>query len=224
MSPELGETYKMAREEITGKSFSRLTAVRYIGKNKHSQPMWLFRCDCGNECTVVRAHAVSGHTKSCGCFSLETTVRRSTVHGHNRVKRRTAEYRAWANMHQRCSNEQVKNFNNYGGRGITVDPHWDSFENFIADLGPKPTPKHTLERIDNDLGYSKSNCRWATRREQANNTRDNRLLTVDGVSQTLAQWARETNISPSALYRRFTSGWHADWLLVPFPGMTFWEG
>jgi hypothetical protein len=109
-------------------------------------------------------------------------------------------------------------------RGIIVCERWSSFENFLADMGPKPSPKHQMDRINNDGNYEPGNCRWATPIEQANNTRANHLLTVDGRTLTISEWAREANINPKALSARIKYGWHPDWLLVPFPGMAFWEG
>jgi hypothetical protein len=128
-------------------------------------------------------------------------------------------------MHDRCTKEKRDSYKHYGGRGITVCEHWNEFENFFADMGPKPSPEHEIDRYpNNDGNYEPGNCRWATRTQQTNNTRVNRLLTVDGQTMTVSEWAREANIHPSALHWRIKSGWHSDWILMPFPGMTFWTG
>jgi hypothetical protein len=134
------------------------------------------------------------------------------------------EGRAFYDMHNRCRNPNTIGWENWGGRGITVCDRWNDFDVFLADMGRRPSPQHSLDRIDNELGYSPQNCRWATRIEQNNNSRSNRRLTIDGREATIAEHAREANIHPDVLRRRIKRGWHPDWLLVPFPGMAFWEG
>lgn len=115
---------------------------------------------------------------------------------------RTPEHRIWINMRSRCTNPQDENYKNYGGRGIGVCVRWIKFENFLVDMGPRPTPRHSLDRKNNDKGYYKRNCRWATRREQQNNLRSNRLITYKGKTQTLAAWAREVGkLSRTIKYR-----------------------
>ena len=114
----------------------------------------------------------------------------------------TKVYRCWQSMKQRCLNKNDIGYKNYGGRGITVCPEWlNSFKNFYADMGKKPEGL-SLDRIDNDGNYCKENCRWATLEEQHNNTRANRFLTYNNKTQTMAQWAREFNISSSTLFGR----------------------
>jgi hypothetical protein len=110
-------------------------------------------------------------------------------------------------MRQRCANPRDKAWPNYGGRGITVDPRWDSFAVFIADLGPSPSPKHSLERVDNNLGYGPTNCVWATRTVQNRNSRHNRLLTIGGKTRTVAEWAETTGTPRSVIYNRLWRGW-----------------
>jgi hypothetical protein len=127
-------------------------------------------------------------------------------------------------MHTRCRNENAANYRLYGARGISVCERWGQFEAFLSDMGPKPSARHQIDRIDNSGNYEPGNCRWATPVEQANNTRANHLLTIDGQTMTIVEWAREANILPVTLRRRIKDGWHPDWLLMPFPGMAFWEG
>lgn len=117
--------------------------------------------------------------------------------------RKKQVYRVWNAMIQRCTDPKASNYHNYGGRGITVDPLWlESVENFYADMGDPPTPAHTLERNDNDEGYTKTNCRWATKTEQANNRRTCVFLTFNGKTQTITQWSRELNIPPMTITAR----------------------
>lgn len=125
-------------------------------------------------------------------------------HGMNK----SPEHRTWVHMRQRCTNESRRDFKFYGGRGIKVCDRWnEAFLNFFADMGPKPSPAHTIERIDGNVGYEPGNCRWATQQEQAENTSATVLLELGGKSQTLTAWARELGMSSSTLCRRLASGW-----------------
>jgi AraC-like DNA-binding protein len=118
----------------------------------------------------------------------------------------TPEYKAWQMMHQRCSNPKAQAFDNYGGRGIVVAMRWSSFERFIEDMGPRPSSRHTLERIDNDAGYSKRNCRWATYKENESNRRNSHKLTFRGETLTVTQWAERLGISDTTLFTRLKKG------------------
>lgn len=119
-------------------------------------------------------------------------------------------------MRQRCRDANCASFKNYGGRGIRVCERWKSFENFMADMGPKPSPKHSIERKDNDGNYEPDNCIWATRIEQANNRRGNHLITIGGETKTAAEWGRVANLHPKTIYNRLRLGWPEDRLLTPF--------
>jgi hypothetical protein len=218
-----------ALRDITGQRFGRLTALhmttRGSQKPRRQQERWMCKCECdGKEVEVAKAHLMSGHTQSCGCLQIEICKRNAT-HGHAAGGKVSSEYRTWAGMHDRCTGKNRVDYKRYGGRGITVCERWGQFEAFLADMGLKPSPRHQIDRFpDNNGNYEPSNCRWATPTEQANNTRANRLLTADGQTLTIAEWARETNIHPRALRMRLRRGWHPDWILMPFPGMTFWTG
>jgi hypothetical protein len=124
------------------------------------------------------------------------------------------EYMAWKGMRARCYNRKSKDYADWGGRGITVCDHWrNSFEAFYRDMGPRPSAEHSLDRVDNDGPYSPDNCRWATSTEQNKNRRErkprsiDRLLTYDGRTQTIAQWARECSLPYEAFRRRIDKGW-----------------
>jgi hypothetical protein len=110
-------------------------------------------------------------------------------------------------MVKRCTNENSRDYRRYGARGITLDARWLKFENFFADMGERPTDRHTLERKDNSKGYSPENCVWATRKEQANNTRRNRTLTFGGKTQTIAQWAGQLGLPEKLISTRLRRGW-----------------
>lgn len=152
--------------DITNQRFGRLVAIRHVGNDVRSKRIWLCQCDCKNEKHIRAGDLRSGKTKSCGCLQIENGSFRST-HGQTG----TPEYLAWAGMLTRCNNPKSSNFEYYGGRGIKVCERWLQYENFFADMGQKPTPTHTLDRINVDGNYEPANCRWATKKEQAKNKR-----------------------------------------------------
>lgn len=176
-----------------GDKFNRLTAIKFSYRDKNSFQYWLFKCDCGNE-KVIRVYRVKiGTTKSCGCYGKEIIIKHGMFG--------TRVYYSWAGMKSRCLNKNNPAYKNYGGRGITVCPEWMDFKNFYADMGEMPENK-SLDRIKNNLGYCKGNCRYATRIEQQNNTRKNVFITYKCKTQTISQWSRELNINDGTLRDR----------------------
>lgn len=130
-------------------------------------------------------------------------------------------YNAWVAMRQRCYNKNLKGHRHYGGRGIRVCKRWrgeDGFANFMEDMGPRPSAKHSLDRIDNDGNYTPKNCRWATRRQQQNNRRTNHFLTYKGVTKSVSQWSRATGISKNTILMRVRAGWSTSDSLRESPG------
>jgi len=140
-----------------------------------------------------------------------------TRHGASHYGENNGAYRVWKGMRQRCNNPHTIGWKDYGGRGITVCPEWDSFEQFLADMGPRPSKEYSLDRLDNEQGYSKANCRWATTTEQGANRRGNRFLEYDGRRLTLAQWAQETGIPYATLRDRIANGWSPERILTTTP-------
>lgn len=167
---------------------------------------WLCECDCGNK-IIVSSHSLnaalkgSGGTRSCGCLNREKPIK----HGLHLSR----VYRIWASMIQRCTNQKNPSYSSYGGRNVTVCDEWKDFQVFFADMG-HPADNLTLDRINNELGYSKSNCRWATKKVQGNNRRTNLYLTHDGRTKTLAQWADATGLTTWCINSRLKSGWSVD--------------
>lgn len=163
-------------------------------------------CDCGKTCTPQRNSLRAGHTLSCGCLARENSVklgRSGMTHG----KSSNPEFWAWHAMRQRCENANHPEFFRYGARGITVCERWKKSDNFLDDMGPKPSPRHSLERTNNSLGYSPENCKWATPDVQSRNTRRNRMITFEGRTQIMTDWAIEKGLRPDALWSRLSSGW-----------------
>lgn len=161
-------------KDHTGQRFGRLVVVERVENNRFGHVQWACRCDCGGAVVVDAGHLRSAHTQSCGCVGAEKIGKLSRTHGLSLSSGPNPSYSVWKSMRKRCNNKNSASYKYYGGRGITVCPEWDSFENFLRDMGPKP-PGLTLERIDNEKGYSLSNCRWATIAEQNRNSRNTKL-------------------------------------------------
>lgn len=194
---------------FVGDRFNRLVVVAEV--TGHRRRMIVCRCDCGVERTLRLDHVRGGLIKSCGCYRREACLdpdrvekRLAAVRTHGGYK--DPEYGVWESMKARCENPKHENYHRYGGRGIAVCERWKDYSNFIADMGPRPTPLHTIDRVNNELGYEPGNCRWATHAEQMRNTRRNINITIGGVTKCLADWARERGIYPSTVRLRILRG------------------
>jgi hypothetical protein len=174
--------------DITGRRFGRLVVIGLAGSTKQDLLKWECRCDCGKVTIVVGTSLRSGKTRSCGCLQRDRAHETFFKHGHASITGRSFEYAIWANVVQRTTNPNHRYWRYYGGRNppVPLCERWRTFENFLADMGPKPSSKHTLERIDNTKGYEPANCEWRTRKEQARNTRRNRIVTIDGITACLS--------------------------------------
>lgn len=188
-------------------------------KGKRKREFAVCRCSCGNIKTVSIDSVKNGNTKSCGCLASEMATQKgiaSTRHGYARhVRHRNSSWRAWESMRGRCNNSRAQYFKHYGGRGITVSEDWNTFENFLRDMGERPE-NTSLDRIDVNGNYEKGNCRWATAKEQMRNRRNNRMVTFNGVLVTVAELAEKANMPYGTMHTRICSlGWSVEDAVKP---------
>ena len=189
----------------TGQRFGSIVVIGRAQRPSHliseKAWWWSYRCDCGR----IGQARNSDLVKKTSCPHCSKRQRRTT-HG----MKGTSIYGVWRNMLDRCTNPNHKSFHHYGGRGIEVAPAWKSFERFYADVPPKPEGRYQLDRIDNEKGYEPGNVRWVTPRRNSRNRRDNKLISWQGKTLCMADWAEETGIPYRALKQRFQKGWTAD--------------
>lgn len=185
-------------KDLSGKTFGRLQVLGYAGSNGR-RSLWACKCACGVERIVKSDSLVSGRTTSCGCRKLETSKENCAKYG---IKPRhgmtgTPEHKTWMGMIERCTSDKPR-YSAHFGRGITVCERWMQFENFFADMGHRPSNRHSLDRINNDGDYEPGNCRWAVAQTQQRNRRKSRFLIVDGVKKSLMEVAAELGMKKSA--------------------------
>ena len=205
----------MADNNLLGQRFGRLTIISGVTSDDNRNARWLCLCECGTSTIVAARNLKSGGTRSCGCLHDEASSSRwrskkhpNYKHGDCTRKGAAPEFMSWVNMLSRCYNPKAKNFQDYGGRGITVCDDWHNYVNFLSSMGRRPSPYHSIERIDNNGGYDPLNCRWATRKEQANNRRTNHNITFNNHTMTMTEWARRAGIKRSTLWMRIIHyGW-----------------
>ena len=188
--------------QLLGKSFGRLLVKARLPNTRRGGTVWACVCACGKNHQVIGRDLVNGHTKSCGCWCAETRKTVHVTHG----KSGTRAHGSWSYMIQRCTNSNNGNWHRYGGRGITVCKRWRSFENFLADMGERPLGL-SLDRKDNNGHYTPDNCRWATRKQQSENSSHPKMLTHDGKTKNMKAWAKELGLAPSTLCMRLHKGW-----------------
>lgn len=188
--------------DLTGEVYFRLLV---LGIDPENSRRWMCKCSCGNEISVRKNGLRYGSAKSCGCFKSEQISASKKQHGQSSNANRSGTYSSWASMKTRCSNPKRPNYHNYGGRGIRVCDRWQEFSNFLEDMGDRPVGL-TLERIDVDGHYCPENCRWASRKEQARNSRTNVLISVGGEYKPIAQASEETGVSRHTYYNQIAKG------------------
>lgn len=185
------------RVDLSGNRYGRLLVTEFtrvaVSPCGSKNSVWRCLCDCGKFIDVLAVSLKSGNTASCGCYKLESITKHSLCD--------SATYKSWSGMKSRCLNPKTPLYYRYGGRGIKVCDRWLDFNNFLADMGERPHGA-SLDRINNNGDYEPSNCRWATRKEQANNTSSNNRITFNGVTKNLHEWASALRISTASLHKR----------------------
>ena len=165
-----------------GTKFNRLTVLGTYTESKKYKAICV--CDCGKFTTVFRSNLTRGHTKSCGCLSVEVYREREIIHGHKPFGKPSKTYNSWRGIIDRCLNKNSTTYYKYGAKGITVCDRWKTFSNFLEDMGERPEGK-SIDRIDNFKGYELKNCRWATNLEQAHNKRPKVKMTYDDTTSVV---------------------------------------
>jgi hypothetical protein len=191
-----------------GMRFGRLIVLaRAPKKHGDSHIQWLCGCDCGQECSAASSALRVGRSISCGCRASEVMAL-GIRFKHGCAD--TPEYNTWKSMVHRCTNQKTSRWGDYGGRGIVVCERWQSFENFLADMGMRPSARHSLDRVNVHGNYEPGNCRWATIDIQARNTSRTAMLTFNGTTQCVADWATDLGVYPQRLRDRLKAGWSVE--------------
>lgn len=198
---------------LTGEVFGSLTVLEFAGQDRFRGSLWLCRCECGGETVCRGGDLKRGATRSCGCLHKSIVVATQTTHGLSHLP----EYKVWWLMLQRCEDTSRNDYARYGGRGINVCERWHTFENFIADMGRRPSPKHQIDRIDNSIGYSPENCRWVTASQNCRNRRNNRIVTFRGEKRCLAECIELSGLNYGTVYSRLRLGWTVEEALAKTP-------
>ena len=192
--------------ELSGQVFDRLTVISFVGI-EDQQRMWLCLCRCGATTIISTRKLRAGRKRSCGCIRKEQLVARNSSHGATG----TSEHTIWLLMRNRCSNPKNKRWARYGGRGIKVCPEWqDDFSRFLADVGSRPSPLHSIDRINNDGNYEPGNVRWATKREQVRNSTATLWVNLNGARMTLTECAGALALPTGTLSRYLRRGMTMD--------------
>lgn len=198
----------MERIDISGNKYGRWTVLdKWQVKNSHTKV--LCRCECGTKKYIDDQSLKTGRSTSCGCY-LKSMVNPMFIHGeHPKNGKQTPEYTAWCSMKSRCYQKTNKRYNEWGGKGVKVCERWlNSYIDFLSDMGRKPSPIHSLDRYPNKYGnYEPSNCRWATPKEQSNNTSRNVFISLYGINRTAPEWSVVTGIKRGTICHRVNKGW-----------------
>lgn len=206
--------------EAVGKQFNDLFVLEIYKIGIHTKAYCI--CKCGKTTLSFIGGVLSGHTRSCGCYRLTASKKRTGtksaqyVHGHELDGKKSPTLSTYHSMLQRCKNPSSNSFKNYGAKGVTICDRWLDFNNFLVDMGERPKDT-TIDRINNSKGYSPDNCRWATKKEQAINRKSTLLYTMQGETKCLKDWAREYGIRYLVVFKRIKRGWSLqDSLKTPY--------
>lgn len=210
---------KSRMKDLTGLKFGHLTVLSYAGKKK-GRIVWRCKCDCGNECEkygsyLKRPYPSKPENISCGCVMRENHIKRNTKHGH--YGNSAIGYSSWVSMICRCYTPTVHNYKDYGGRGIKVCERWrgeKGFENFLTDMGAKPSKHHSLDRIDVNGDYSPENCRWATPKEQMNNRRNTPFVIVNGSKVPIKEFCERHGFNHDHFCSSLKRGLDINWIIL----------
>lgn len=198
----------MRKPTEIGARYGRLVVLSEIGTVRDREVVVRVRCDCGNERDILRASLRRGSSTSCGCFGTEQRTKAATTHGESQ----TSLYKVWHMIRLRCNDATHPSYHKYGGRGVQMHADWtEDYPAFATairtQIGPRPSKRHSLDRIDNDGHYEPGNLRWATPSEQGRNTRHNHLLTYSGRTMSVAAWAEAMGMPHGTLHQRIRMGW-----------------
>lgn len=207
--PEFIKLSYKARD-ITGQRFGRLLALGPVGLDQNQEVLWLCQCDCGNIATKLGRSMRKGSTQSCGCFGKQRSAEATTIHG----MWKEPIYHKWIHINERCEKESHHNFHRYGERGIKMCDEWRhdfvAFYTHISQLEHFGKEGYTLDRRDNEKGYEPGNVRWATAKQQQRNRHNNHMITHNGETFCLAEWAERVGISYQTIKERLKRGWSAE--------------
>lgn len=181
--------------DLTGLCINNLFVIKEIGRDRFNNKLYQCKCICGNVTNKTNAQIKNGKS-SCGClYSIN-----KTTHGHAKKNKPTITFNSWYNMKERCYYTKYKDYHNYGGRGIKVCDRWlNSFDNFLKDMGERPSEKYSIDRIDVNGNYEPSNCRWATMIEQSKNRRNNKYYEFNNKRLIIPEWAKLFKVTPAAI-------------------------
>lgn len=189
---------------LTGRVFTRLTVLGYAGYSTNKRHYWWCECECGKIIKAQSGHLNANGYQSCGCLARERVVATCTIHGES-GNVETPEYQAYCSAKRRCENPNVKEYANYGGRGIEF--RFDSYKEFLEAVGRRSSSEYSLDRINVNGHYEKGNLRWTDRVTQQRNTRNNKWLTVNGVTKCMAEWAETAPIDADSIWSRLHLNW-----------------
>jgi hypothetical protein len=205
-----GQGKKFSPLDFEGRQFGFLTAIGKSEQKSKYGTVWRFKCKCGNEVEKIAHRVFSGNTRSCGCYiPPDRTPLKHGLNGHY-------FYGQWRNIINRCTNPNDLRWSSYGGRGIGIYQDWkNNPQKFLDYLGPRPSPRHSIDRIDNNKGYEPGNVRWADHKTQQRNTRRNVFIEYKGVKMCIASWAEKIGLKIGTLNSRLRRGWSLERALNP---------